>query len=345
MENLKCKWCEKIVNVIGYKNYCNDNCNAHYNRKKCSQSEYNKKFTLCQCKWCEKDIIIFANSRKKRIYCNKNCLRHYCRKKMNLNEYTLGLNKSCKYCENNFKDKSISRTEIYCSTKCSNSFHNHNLSLKERKELLSNLTCQYCNNKFIAQRITQKYCSKSCSAINLYHKRRDHFREYSKNHRLKNIDRYRELERLQDKTPKRQKSRKDYIINNKEKLLKAARKNENKRYRTDILFNLKKKLRVRVKEILKTKNLEKNHKFKDYIGCSPSFLKKHLESLFTKEMEWDLLLIGQIHIDHIIPLDSAKNERELFQLSHYTNLQPLWAADNIKKSNKIEAMMITEEIN
>jgi hypothetical protein len=41
------------------------------------------------------------------------------------------------------------------------------------------------------------------------------------------------------------------------------------------------------------------------------------------------------HIDHIIPLSSANSEEELYKLCHYTNLQPLWAEENIKKSNKI----------
>ena len=45
---------------------------------------------------------------------------------------------------------------------------------------------------------------------------------------------------------------------------------------------------------------------------------------------------GKWHIDHIIPLDIAKSEKELLPLLHYTNLQPLWVLDNIKKGNQIE---------
>ena len=41
------------------------------------------------------------------------------------------------------------------------------------------------------------------------------------------------------------------------------------------------------------------------------------------------------HIDHIIPLDSAKTPKALERLMHYTNLRPLWATENIKKGNRI----------
>lgn len=50
-------------------------------------------------------------------------------------------------------------------------------------------------------------------------------------------------------------------------------------------------------------------------------------------MNWDNY--GKWHIDHIIPLASAKTEEEMCNLFHYKNLQPLWASDNFRKSDKI----------
>ena len=79
--------------------------------------------------------------------------------------------------------------------------------------------------------------------------------------------------------------------------------------------------------------MKKNNKTFNMIGCSPEFLKEHLEKQFVDGMNWENR--GDWHIDHILPLSSAQNEDEIYKLCHYTNLQPLWAEDNIKKSNKI----------
>jgi len=108
---------------------------------------------------------------------------------------------------------------------------------------------------------------------------------------------------------------------------------ENKKYHEDILFNLKKKLRNRIRCFLHNKKI---YKFDEYTYCTPQFLKQYLEQKFHNGMSWDN--IGKWHIDHIIPLSSAKTDEEIYKLCHYTNLQPLWDKDNWKKGCKIECL-------
>jgi len=122
--------------------------------------------------------------------------------------------------------------------------------------------------------------------------------------------------------------RKEYRENYK------SRKQEQRKERRDKdpIFNLTNRLRCRLWKYLKILNITKTNKTFDIVGCSPQFLKEHLETQFTDGMSWDNR--SEWHIDHIIPLSSAKTEDELYKLCHYENLQPLWAEDNLKKSNK-----------
>jgi hypothetical protein len=92
-----------------------------------------------------------------------------------------------------------------------------------------------------------------------------------------------------------------------------------------LIFNV----RTRISSILKNK---KKSSF-NIVGCSPELLKQHLEQQFTNGMSWENQ--GYWHVDHIIPLSSAKTEEEIYKLCYYKNLQPLWAEDNLKKGNKI----------
>jgi len=124
--------------------------------------------------------------------------------------------------------------------------------------------------------------------------------------------------------------RKVYNSKNRDK----QRLYEKQKRKTDVLFKLKNNMRTRLNMYLKSKNITKKNKTFNYTGCTPQFLKEYIEKQFTEGMSWDKM--GQyIHIDHIIPLSSAKTEEDVYKLCHYTNLQPLWAEDNLKKSNKI----------
>ena len=106
------------------------------------------------------------------------------------------------------------------------------------------------------------------------------------------------------------------------------------RKKSDPLYKLSLLIRSRMYNFLKYKNVTKKNKTSEIVGCSLETLKFHIENQFTDGMSWELM--GKhIHIDHIIPLSSAKTEQEILKLCHYTNLQPLWAKDNLKKYNKI----------
>jgi hypothetical protein len=73
------------------------------------------------------------------------------------------------------------------------------------------------------------------------------------------------------------------------------------------------------------------------LGCSIEELKIYLESKFQEGMSWDNWSLKGWHIDHIKPLASfdLTDRNQLIQAYYYTNLQPLWAKDNMAKSDKI----------
>lgn len=157
-------------------------------------------------------------------------------------------------------------------------------------------------------------------------------------------ERYNEFRRTKEYKEKRKEYRSRIEINERERELarknypnhrakKSARHIE--RYRKDPIYRLTVLLRQRTKELIRANYWTPKNKFKDYIGCTLDELKSHLEKQFKDGMTWENQGRGGWHIDHIIPLSTAKTQEELYKLCHYTNLQPLWEIDNLKKSNKI----------
>ena len=137
---------------------------------------------------------------------------------------------------------------------------------------------------------------------------------------------------------------KKYYIDNSHIILKKQKEykkinrkryTDNEKYRrdSDPIFKLKKNIRKRVNDYFKSSNIKKNSTTFNVIGKSPVELKEYIELQFVEGMSWDNY--GDWHIDHIIPLVSAKTEDEIYKLNHYSNLQPLWAKDNMRKGGKI----------
>lgn len=113
--------------------------------------------------------------------------------------------------------------------------------------------------------------------------------------------------------------------------LKQAQAKWSKRYREDIQFRLRFRLRVRLLRALKGQ--KKSQSTVGLIGCSIAQLQAHLESLWQPGMSWANHAHDGWHIDHIVPLSSfdLSDPEQQKAAMNYTNLQPLWALDNISK--------------
>ena len=115
----------------------------------------------------------------------------------------------------------------------------------------------------------------------------------------------------------------------------CLRKYVNNKKKIDPAFKLVYTLRSRLYSALKSKNAKKSTRTLDLIGCSTTFLMGYLEAKFTEGMTWQNH--GEWHIDHITPCAKFNllDEEEQKKCFHYTNLQPLWAKDNLIKGSKL----------
>jgi len=97
------------------------------------------------------------------------------------------------------------------------------------------------------------------------------------------------------------------------------------------LLQFKERIRQLVKNSFYRLKHNKNRRTSQILGADWEVVKKHFVSQFKDGMTWEAFIAGDIHVDHIQPLASAKTEEELIALCHYTNLQPLWCLDNLSK--------------
>lgn len=166
----------------------------------------------------------------------------------------------------------------------------------------------YLENKELSKENSSKYREEN----------KDHVKEVRKRYKRNNAER----EKLNNA--------KWYLIN------KSHAKKNNTRYfkhriQNDVDFKLRSYLRRRLKTALKN-NYKSGSAVRD-LGCSIEELKIHLESKFQPGMTWDNHGFYGWHIDHILALKQFDliDPEQFKKACHYTNLQPLWAEDNLSK--------------
>lgn len=155
--------------------------------------------------------------------------------------------------------------------------------------------------------------------------------KYGKQYRENNKEYYKNYQKEYIKDVKYKDYYKEYLKNYYQNVDKQKRKDKKL---VNPLYKLKLTLHSRTAIAFKRKSWRKNGTTENILGGSCEFVKNYIEIKFTEGMSWENH--GEWHIDHIIPLSSAKTECELYLLCKYDNLQPLWAIDNLKKGCKIE---------
>ena len=209
--------------------------------------------------------------------------------------------------------------------------------IKEKNELLSE------EEKLIRQAKKKAYREENKEKERLQKKayreaNKEKEKERKKRWNEENKDKIREQRKIYREKTKEQ--RKEYKENNKEKTNLQFKK----RKELDPLFKLKENTKSLIREGLKRNGYKKYSNTENILGCSYEDFKIHLESKFESWMNWENYgkpndniyeLNKTWDIDHIIPLSSAKNEKELLELCEFTNLQPLCSYTNrwVKSDN------------
>ena len=182
---------------------------------------------------------------------------------------------------------------------------------------LSGLTlhCRKCIN----QKVRERRNSDSAFVARIREKAKESYQRNKSKRRQKSAEYYR---KNRDAVLNRHKK---YQRENAQAIFTKIKERKQK----DPAFRVTCSLRSRLRRFIK-----KERTFPG-VGCTRDELNAHIESLWDEGMTWENY--GQWHIDHIMPCSSfdLMDPKQIAECFHYTNLQPLWAKENIMKSNKV----------
>ena len=192
-------------------------------------------------------------------------------------------------------------------------------------------SCAVCGKEFLSSR-RARFCSKACANKAWYLSNREHRLAKNKTYRENHQNR----ERVRRLNARWFSLNRAYLSEYRRRRRAKAAEDKRRKYSSDLSFKLAHVLRSRLNHALRAK---KSESVLDVLGCSIEELKTYLESKFyphpeTGEMmTWDNYGRRGWHIDHIRPLSSFNlfDPKQMREACHYTNLQPMWASENLSK--------------
>ena len=128
----------------------------------------------------------------------------------------------------------------------------------------------------------------------------------------------------------------NYYESNKKKHIESGKRWADKQRSVDPLFRLKSNVRSMIGHSFHRTGWFKKRLSEEILGMSVDDFVQYLLKTYKDfyGYEWDKK--EKVHIDHIIPICTAKSEEDVIKLCHYTNLRLLKAFDNMSKSNKLD---------
>lgn len=197
---------------------------------------------------------------------------------------------------------------------------------KDLSEFFKDYRAMHSEEMILLESCFVSFCS-SCATkkekVSLKNKERYYEKDGKENHK-KYIDKFKE--RNPDYSRK-------YYKENQERMSSQITAAQNKRRKEDPLFRFKEDIRSLIRQSVKGRGYKKGSRTEEILGCSFEFFRDYIEAQFEDWMTWDNH--GEWHYDHIIPMASASTEEAVIRLNHYTNFQPLSAADNLSKGSKL----------
>jgi hypothetical protein len=182
------------------------------------------------------------------------------------------------------------------------------------------------NNPENYKKTIQNYLEKNPNMIS-----KERLKVYRQDEKFREKNNTKRREYYKNNLEKERLRTKEYYHLNKEILRRKSDEWKKNKMREDGFYRMKKNLRDRIRLYLIDES--KSKRTKDIVGLDKTEFKDYIQSKFSEGMTWENY--GKWHLDHITPLCLAKDNNEALLLNHYTNLQPLWAEDNLRKNRKI----------
>jgi hypothetical protein len=365
---IKCSKCDMekdLSNFYFSRGYYDYKCKKCYSEDYLSKNGGDKKYKIqdielgiIQCRTCglRKGVEYYKKSLAgpyiyECVECTNNKNRNKRLQKKPIEEVLLFKEgfKICKVCNevlpfDKFENKTPTRIRKSTCTKCIYHSNKNKEGYKERKKKSHNKWRKTEEGKKKVKEIAQRHDLKVLERNRIIREEKNKIREelimqkeIEKEERNKIRE---EKKRIIEEKKLEKKKLMEYRKSNewKEIMREKKRKNAYERWKRNWneneMFALKVRLRNLIRNSFRRQGYKKfNTSTEKIVGMNYGDFKQYLQSRFVDGMSWENR--GDWHIDHIIPLSSAKSEKELIRLCHYTNLQPLWGEDNMKKGDKI----------